>query len=101
MNHRTPICDDKVWVAPRLAALRLLNTYNTLLSCDVQCSPQSSCWSQRGSCCNRNEYVLAYSGYPLSERANVRNALKSIVSIVRTEQDLIRYAQHRETSSRT
>ncbi len=90
-KHRNPICDDRLWVAPREAAFRLLNTYNTLLKCNVSCPETSNCWTKRGSCCNRNEYALAYSGFPLSPRppSEYIKKLKYSFIIVRTEKDLL------------
>ena len=91
-KHKNPICDDKLWIAPRDAAFRLLNTYNTLLKCNVSCPEKSICWKNRGSCCNRNEYALAYSGFPLSPRPSLKyiEIFKSSFVVVRTEKDLLK-----------
>lgn len=90
-RHKNPICDDKLWIAPRDAALRLLNTYNTLLKCNISCPEKSICWKKRGSCCNRNEYALAYSGSPLSPRPSSKyiKMLESSFVVVRTEKDIL------------
>lgn len=90
MQHNTPVCDDQLWIATRDVGMRFLNTYNTILNCSQICSPPATCWTSRGSCCNRNEYVLAYSGFPLGRRAprDIVNTLRSASVIVRTEDDL-------------